>query len=83
QQVSDPDVTPSELVSKLRAQADKAITQLRFTTESSLTEPRELGRKKIPTTVLGLLFHAAEHSQRHIGQMLVTARILQGASVKR
>ncbi len=83
QQASDPDVTPADLVGRLGAQVDKAIAQLKYTTESSLTEPRELGRKKIPTTVLGLLFHAAEHSQRHIGQMLVTARIVREVSVKR
>ena len=45
--------------------------------ENSLTEIRTVGRKKLPTTVLGLLFHAAEHSQRHIGQLLVTISVLQ------
>ena len=75
-------IHPAELVGKLRDQVDKAIAQLEFTTESSLTEPRELGRKKIPTTVLGLLFHAAEHSQRHIGQLLVTARVIRDLSIK-
>ena len=28
--------------------------------------------------VLGLLVHAAEHSTRHMGQALTTARILEG-----
>lgn len=82
QQVPDTPVDPAELVTRLRAQVDHAVAQLRYTTESSLTEPRELGRKKIPTTVLGLLFHAAEHAQRHIGQMLVTARIVREVSIK-
>jgi len=45
--------------------------------ENTLTEIRTVGRKKLPTTVLGLLFHAAEHSQRHIGQLLVTISVLQ------
>ncbi len=72
---ADP-VEPSELVANVRRKVDAAIKQLKSTLESALTEKRELGRKKIPTTVIGLLFHAAEHTQRHLGQLLVTARIV-------
>jgi len=76
QVVPEHTVEPSELVDNVRRKVEDAITQLKNTLESSLTEPRELGRRKIPTTVLGLLFHAAEHSQRHLGQLLVTARVV-------
>jgi uncharacterized damage-inducible protein DinB len=38
-------------------------------------EPRTVGRGKLPSTVLGLLVHAAEHIQRHLGQLLVTVRV--------
>lgn len=57
-------------------QVDKALNQLRDTAESSLLDKREVGRKKIVSNVLGLLFHAAEHTQRHVGQLIVTARIV-------
>lgn len=67
----------SKLANAIRIQVDKAIDQLHHTPESVLTQARALGRKQIPTTVIGLLFHAAEHTQRHVGQMLVTARVLQ------
>lgn len=67
----------SDLVQALSEQVEQAMVQLRNTAESSLTEPRSIGRNQIPTTVAGLLFHAAEHAQRHIGQLLVTARIVQ------
>lgn len=70
----------SALVEGLRAQVKDAIAQLRNTPESALTAGRALGRKQIPTTVLGLLFHAAEHTQRHVGQLLVTTRVLQARS---
>ena len=70
-------IDPAALVTEFRLQVASAIDQLRNTPESVLTERRTLGRKQIPTTVLGLLFHTAEHCQRHIGQLLVTARILQ------
>ena len=66
-----------DLVKAFRLQVEKAIVQLQNTPESILSERRTIGRKQIPTTVSGLLFHAAEHTQRHIGQLLVTVRILQ------
>ena len=55
----------------------EALAYFKTLTESSLTEKRTVGRKKLPSTVIGLLFHAAEHSQRHIGQLLVTVSVLQ------
>jgi uncharacterized damage-inducible protein DinB len=39
-------------------------------------EPREVGRKKLPTTVAGLLIHCADHTQRHVGQAITTAKVL-------
>ena len=39
-----------------------------------LTETRTVGRKQLPTTVIGLLTHIAEHTQRHIGEAILTAR---------
>ena len=71
-------VSVSTLVDALRLQVQKAVEQLKATPESSLTDARALGRKRIPTTVLGLLFHTAEHCQRHVGQLLVTAGVVRG-----
>jgi uncharacterized damage-inducible protein DinB len=61
------------------AAIDRAIHQLRATRESSLSDRRGVGRQQLPSTVLGLLFHAAEHTQRHAGQAATTARILRGS----
>ena len=55
---------------------DRAIEQLRGTPESALTEPREVGRGKLPSTVIGLLVHAGDHTYRHVGQAITTARLL-------
>jgi uncharacterized damage-inducible protein DinB len=66
-----------ELVDDFNKQVDKALKQLRETPEQSLLQPVGVGRKKLPSTVLGLLFHAAEHTQRHTGQLLVTTRVLR------
>lgn len=65
------------LVQKFNEQVDKAMEQLRQTDESSLTETKRVGRAQVESTVMGLLFHAAEHSMRHVGQLLVTARVLR------
>ena len=57
---------------------DQALAQLRGTPRESLTEPREVGRERLPSTVLGLLFHVAEHTQRHVGQIITTAKVVRG-----
>ncbi len=44
----------------------------------SQTEARGVGRKILPTTVGGLLVHCAEHTQRHAGQMVTTAKVVMG-----
>lgn len=73
-----PNVTARELVDRFYRQVDRAIEQLRATEERSLGEARGVGRAKLPSTVLGLLVHAAEHAQRHVGQLLVTTRVQKG-----
>jgi len=40
-----------------------------------LAEPRTVGRKQLPTTVIGLLTHIAEHTQRHVGQAISAAKL--------
>jgi len=63
-----------QLVQRFSTQVDTALAQLRATAEASLTEPRGVGRTQLPSTVIGLLVHAAEHTTRHLGQLLVTAQ---------
>lgn len=71
--------TARELVMVLEAQVERAIAQLRATPQDRLTDRREVGRAKLPSTVLGLLFHGAEHTQRHAGQTIATAKIAPAA----
>jgi hypothetical protein len=71
------------LVAEFDTAVDRALKQVRATDPSSLLEPREVGRARLPSTVIGLLFHAAEHTQRHVGQLATTAKIVKGGeSVK-
>jgi len=69
-------ISLNEMYDRFSIQVDKAIEQLRNTDEKILLKTRGVGRKEIPSTVLGILFHAAEHTQRHNGQLIVTARIV-------
>jgi hypothetical protein len=67
----------AELIENFHAQVDRSLEQLRQIDAVSLTEYRAVGRAQLPSTVLGLLVHAAEHTQRHVGQLLVTVRIVR------
>lgn len=81
QQESSPQQrTAQQLVQQLEKQVQLSIKYIKGIPESSLTESRTVGRKKLPSTVGGLLFHAAEHAARHLGQLLVTVRILKAES---
>lgn len=66
------------LLATLRATIDAAIDQLRATDPATLGEQRQVGRAAA-STVLGLIFHAAEHSQRHAGQVVTTVKIVRPA----
>ena len=69
--------TMGELLRRFNQQVDCALAQLRNTEFASLVEPRGVGRAQVPSTVIGLLVHAAEHTTRHLGQLLVTAQWVQ------
>jgi uncharacterized damage-inducible protein DinB len=70
------DTGSKELLIAFDLQVIKSLEQLKNTNPETLTETRFVGRKMLPSTVIGLLFHAAEHTTRHFGQMLVTIKIL-------
>ena len=68
----------ADVVQSVDRVIDAAFGQLRGTTRDMLLEPRSVGRAALPSTVGGLIFHAAEHSTRHLGQAITTGRILAG-----
>jgi uncharacterized damage-inducible protein DinB len=69
-------ITVANLVEQFNQQVEDALSQLQNVDELTLTETRGVGRAKLPSTVIGLYVHAAEHSMRHTGQLLVTVKIL-------
>jgi uncharacterized damage-inducible protein DinB len=64
------------LMAEFNKQVNTAIEQLFQITAAGLFDTRGVGRQQIPSTVIGLVAHAAEHTMRHLGQLLVTVRIL-------
>ncbi len=68
------------LAEKFNKQVNFALEQLIISEKNELTAVRAVGRSKIPSTVIGLYIHAAEHTMRHLGQLLVTVRILKAGS---
>ncbi|WP_416443031.1 DinB family protein [Leeuwenhoekiella sp. A16] len=71
------DVSVDQLVDAFAEKVKEALAKFKTVPEAILMEERTVGRIKLPSTVIGLLFHAAEHSQRHIGQMLVTISVVK------
>jgi uncharacterized damage-inducible protein DinB len=65
------------LLARFAAGLEAAIDYLRTLRPDSLLLPREVGRKRLPSTTLGLIFHAAEHSSRHAGQIVTLTRVVQ------
>jgi uncharacterized damage-inducible protein DinB len=66
------------LLATFRAVLEAAIEYLRAVPDDMLLTLREVGRKRLPSTTLGLIFHAAEHSARHAGQIVTLTRVVQG-----
>jgi len=64
------------LIKAFNDKIDAVLKILEYTNENTLTEVRGVGRAQIPSTVIALLVHAAEHTTRHYGQLLVTVKIL-------
>ena len=70
-------IKAAALVEAFNKQVDSALLQLTKADIQTLTLERGVGRANLPSTVIGLYVHAAEHTMRHIGQLLVTVKVLK------
>lgn len=66
-----------ELLAALHERVKQIMQRLGRVKEKTLQDARGIGRQQIPTTVGGLLFHAAEHTMRHTGQLVVTVKLVK------
>lgn len=78
---ADDGITAARLVNTLSLAVELSLRQLGRIDESTLTEYRGVGRKNLPSTLIGLLTHAAEHTMRHTGQLLVTVKVLKAGKL--
>lgn len=76
--VQDRQPPRSEVLALLARTTARAMAQLKETDPATVYTPREVGRAKLPSNVLGLLFHAAEHTGRHGGQVITLVRVVLG-----
>ena len=75
----DPPPLLADVVRETSTLIERALDQLRETRRDRLLDHRGIGRAQLPSNVIGLLFHAAEHSTRHVGQAITTAKILNSS----
>jgi uncharacterized damage-inducible protein DinB len=71
-----------DLFSELNTAITSGTSRIRAIDVTKLEEPRSVGTKRLPTTVGGLLVHVADHSQRHVGQAITTAKIVLAQRAK-
>jgi uncharacterized damage-inducible protein DinB len=67
-----------EVFAELRAAFDLAARRIRALAAEDLEAARAVGRKELPTTLGGMLVHVADHTQRHVGQAITTAKLVHG-----
>jgi uncharacterized damage-inducible protein DinB len=72
----DPGATRAALFSELNSALAKSTIRVRALDASLFEQIRVVGRKQMPTTVAGLLVHVADHTQRHVGQAVTTAKMV-------
>ena len=61
------------------ARVTAAVAELRTIDPATLGDFREVGRARLPSTVIGCLVHGAEHAMRHVGQLSVTTRVVRSS----
>ena len=70
---------PEQLLAEMRVAFERAAQRVRALIGANLEQPLSVGRQALPTTLGGLLVHVAEHTQRHVGQAITTAKLIRAA----
>jgi hypothetical protein len=76
-EIADDGRVAEQLAQEALAAIERGIEVMRVTPPGTYLEVRGVGRRKLPTTVLGLLVHVAEHTQRHVGAIIATAKVVR------
>ena len=71
-----PEAAREALFTELNSALAKSMIRIQAFDASLFERTRIVGRKQLPTTVAGLLIHIADHTQRHVGQAITTAKVV-------
>jgi uncharacterized damage-inducible protein DinB len=71
----EPGASREELLAEVEASLGHTEQVVRGLDPAALAEPRTVGRLRLPTTVIGLLTHLAEHTMRHVGEAISAAKL--------
>jgi uncharacterized damage-inducible protein DinB len=72
----DPGATRDALFAELSAALADGAERIRALANKNLEEARTVGKNRLPTSLGGLLVHVADHTQRHVGQAITTAKVV-------
>jgi uncharacterized damage-inducible protein DinB len=67
----------SELLAEVEVSFNDAADRIRVLATADLNTPRFVGRKQLPTSIGGAMIHVADHTQRHTGQVVTTAKVVK------
>lgn len=74
--------TLAELLAEVEVAFTDAAERIRVLATANLDTPRFVGRKQLPTSIGGALVHVADHTMRHVGQVVTTAKVLRALRSK-
>ena len=66
----------AQLIAEVEISFTDAAERIRILATADFNTPRVVGRKQLPTSIGGALIHVADHTQRHAGQIITTAKVL-------
>jgi uncharacterized damage-inducible protein DinB len=69
--------TLAELLAAIEVSFSDAADRVRVLATADLNTPRFVGRKQLPTSIGGAMIHVADHTQRHTGQVVITAKLVK------
>jgi len=78
----EPGARADQVLAEVRAVLGQAAERIRMISPEEYEEVRGVGREGLPSTVGGLMVHCAEHTQRHSGQAVTTAKVVMGMRIR-
>ncbi|MGA2559202.1 MAG: DinB family protein [Terracidiphilus sp.] len=69
--------TLAALLAEVEVSFSNAADRVRVLATANFDTPRGVGRKQLPTSIGGALIHVADHTQRHVGQVVTTAKVIK------